>query len=353
MSFEDGWAAINLEMPKRVPRTEFSAHDYHYELVEAVTGIQVNMDSPIEVKLQACQAFVSAWNYDLLFWYQIEASEFGDLRTNMGHAEYAVAGSDFDADIQCPFDDPDDVLRFDPWEAYGEIDREALVQRYQTFYQWECDTFVDNVNMMGIYITLITGLTYIFGWEMLLTAAGVDPVGFGELTNRYASWIQQYYDALAEARIPVIWSHDDMVWAEGAIFQPAWYRQYVFPNYKKLWAPLIESGTKIIYVCDGNYTQFVDDIADCGAHGFWLEIFTDLEYITEKYGQSHSIIGNVDTRILLSGTKEQIRAEVERCLNLGKGCPGYFLSVSNHIPANTPVENALYYEQVYQELSQR
>ena len=25
MSYEDGWAAINLQMPKRVPRTEYSA----------------------------------------------------------------------------------------------------------------------------------------------------------------------------------------------------------------------------------------------------------------------------------------------------------------------------------------
>ena len=29
------------------------------------------------------------------------------------------------------------------------------------------------------------------------------------------------------------------------------------------------------------------------------------------------------------------------------------MAVGNHIPANTPVENVLYYMQVYQELSQR
>jgi len=38
---------------------------------------------------------------------------------------------------------------------------------------------------------------------------------------------------------------------------------------------------------------------------------------------------------------------------LGKDCPGYFMSVTNMIPSNTPVENALYYNQVYQELSRR
>ena len=80
---------------------------------------------------------------------------------------------------------------------------------------------------------------------------------------------------------------------------------------------------------------------------------SDLDAIVEKYGKTHVIGGNADTRILLTGTKGKIRAEVERCMARGRNCPGYFMAVGNHIPANTPVENALYYNQVYEELSRR
>jgi len=38
MSYEDGWAALNLEMPKRIPRTEYSA-TMHWDLMKVVTGI--------------------------------------------------------------------------------------------------------------------------------------------------------------------------------------------------------------------------------------------------------------------------------------------------------------------------
>ncbi len=62
---------------------------------------------------------------------------------------------------------------------------------------------------------------------------------------------------------------------------------------------------------------------------------------------------HADTRLLLYGTKAEIRAEVERCISLGRDCPGYFLAVGNHIPPNTPVENAIYYNQVYEELCYR
>ena len=41
MSYQDGWAAINLEMPSRIPRTEYSA-ERHWKLVEKVTGLKTS-----------------------------------------------------------------------------------------------------------------------------------------------------------------------------------------------------------------------------------------------------------------------------------------------------------------------
>ena len=38
---------------------------------------------------------------------------------------------------------------------------------------------------------------------------------------------------------------------------------------------------------------------------------------------------------------------------IGKDCPGFFMAVGNHIPSNTPVENALYYNACYEELASR
>ncbi len=352
MSYEDGWAALCLEKPKRIPRTEYSG-EKHWALIQAVTGIKVDVDSPSEEQDAASIAFMRAWNYDLFWSTGISRGEFGDLYTNMGHAEYAAGGVDWDDDVHTLFTDPEDVLTFDPWEQLGSPDKNDLSRRFERMYQANCQRHPFGVNMTGIYITLISGFIYLFGWEMLLLAVGTDPVRFGQLTNRYASWMQQYYDALAEADVPVVMVHDDIVWSSGPILRPAWYREYLFPNYKKYFAPLLESGKKILFTSDGNYDEFVDDIAAAGVHGFVLEPLTDMRAIVEKYGQSHAIIGNADTRILLNGSKDQIRAEVERCINLGRDCPGYFMAVGNHIPPNTPVENAIYYNQVYEELCWR
>lgn len=349
MSYTDGWAAMNLEMPARIPRTEYSA-DFHWDLIRTVTGIDVGVDSPDEIKRQGTLAFMHAWNYDFLWNTLIGDGEFGAYRTDMGHAEYAAGGVDRRDTIFSPFKDPEEVLSFDPWESLGLKNKAELIQRFEEHYRQSCAYYPDGVNMSGVYVTLVSGLIGLFGWDLLLLAAGLDPVRFGQMTLRYAGWIQQYFDALAESTVPVVMIHDDFVWASGGIFRPAWYREYVFPQYKRFVTPLRDSGKKVMFCSDGNFTRYVDDAAAAGVHGFVFEPLTSLEYIVEKYGQSHVIIGNADTRILLSGSQDEIRAEVQRCMALGRHCPGFFMAVGNHIPPNTPVENALYYNQVYEKL---
>lgn len=352
MSYIDGWAAINLEMPARVPRTEYSAAK-HWELVRKVTGIKVDEKSSYDIQRRAGNEFIKAWNFDFIWSTAIHKSIFNDICTNMGHAVYASGGVDYNNNIQCPFKEPEEVLNFDPWSVYGKRDTDEIINIFERSYKNNVENYPEAVNMTGIYVTCISGLIDIFGWEMLLIAAGADPVKFGDMTNRYASWIMQYFEALSQSNVPVVMIHDDMVWTSGNIFAPEWYRKYVFPNYKKYFTPLIESGKKIMFTSDGNYTQFIDDIAETGVHGFVMEPTTDMAYIAQKYGKTHAFVGNADTRILLSGTKEQIYNEVKRCMDIGKNCPGFFMAVGNHIPANTPVDNALYYNDVYESLCRR
>jgi hypothetical protein len=315
--------------------------------------MDVTNESPAESKQEARRAFVRLWNYDFFWSTLIGRGELGRFSTNMGHAEYAVDGSDRDEDVHALYDDPEDVLAFDPVDALGKKERSELSARFTEHYRANCAANPTGVNMTGTYITVISGLLQLFGWDMLLLAAGTDPRRFGTLTNRYGDWMLQYYEAMAECEAPLIMVHDDMVWTSGPFIAPAWYRQYVFPNFKRYFRPLKEAGKKIVFTSDGDYTMFIDDLVECGVDGFVLEPMTDLAYLAERYGKTHFFIGNADTRILLSGSKEQIRAEVERCMHIGKPYPGFFLAVGNHIPANTPVESCLYYNQCYEEMMMR
>ncbi len=352
MGYDIGWAALNMEMPKRIPRTEYSAES-HWELVSAVTGKAVSVESSDNEKREGRLAFTKAWDYSFRWSVLVHRGLLSGRKTSMGHAEYAAGGVDYNDDVACPFTDPEDVLNFDPEQEYGPVNAAALKSEYEAHYRRNCREYDDAINMTGVYITMFSGLIEIFGWDMLLLAAGLDAAGFGEMARRYEKWITPAFQAFADSDVPVMMSHDDIVWTSGPVVHPEWYRTYIFPAYKRLWQPVVDAGKRLVYTSDGNYTMFFDDVVEAGAHTFVMEPTSNMALFAEKYGQTHGFIGNADTRILLSGTKDQIRQEVERCMSIGRNCPGFFMAVGNHIPSNTPVENALYYNEVYEELAER
>lgn len=352
MSYRDGMDALLLRMPKKIPRTEYST-GMHYPLLTAVTGMPVSADSDSETKRRAVQAFEKAWNFGLTWCTNINGAIFGDFRTDMGHANYAINGSDFRKAGREVFASSEEVYAFSPFEQFGAPDRTVLTENFNRMYAARCDEHPDQVNMAGIYVTLMSGLIDLMGWNSLLLAAAEDSDEFGAMANRYAMWIQAYFDALAACDAPVVMMHDDIVWTSGAFINPTWYRKYIFPNYERYLEPLHRAGKLILFTSDGTYDEFIDDIAACGVNGFVMEPTVDMAAFAKKYGKTHAFIGNADCRILTFGSREDIRKEVERCVNIGRDCPGYFMAVGNHIPSNVPVENALYYNEIFQSLSER
>ncbi|HPI73707.1 MAG TPA: uroporphyrinogen decarboxylase family protein [bacterium] len=352
MSFQKGWAALHLQFTSRVPRTEYSA-DQHWPLVQAVTGVKVSADSPPDLQAQASAAFRKAWHYDLVWSIAVSREEFGEQYTEMGHAVYAHGGQDYLPAGAARWTDPEQILNLNPVQLFGIPNHHTLVSRFNSHYAEKCRQTPEAVNMTGIYITLISGLIYLFGWEELLVAAGTSGERFGALAERYRRWIQPYFNALADAQAPVVMIHDDFVWSSGPFLHPDWYRRFLFPSYRALFEPLRQAGKIILFTSDGDYTLFIDDLVACGVNGLVMEPFTDMAKVATSYGDRISFIGNADTRVLLSGGRDEIRNEVKRCMEIGKAHPGFFMAVGNHIPANTPVDNALFYQEMYQELSRR
>jgi len=349
MGYKHGMSALNLEMSDLVPRTEYSVTG-HYELIKKLTGIDGTQPGK---ENEAAIAMMKEWDISINWNILVHSFVFGQWKTSMGHAEYAYGGSDKNDNIYCPFKNEEEIFNFDLYEKIGVLNIGEWVKLFNNHYISQQNTYSDIVNMSGIYTTCMSGLIEIFGWDWLLECAGSDPERFGEVTNRYCAWINQFFIALAKSEVPTVMIHDDIVWTEGAFIHPDWYRKYIFPNYKKMFRPIIESGKKILFTSDGNYTEFIDDLAECGINCFVLEPLTDMRVIAERYGKTHSFIGNADTRILLLGKKEDIYNEVKRCMNIGKKYPGFIMAVGNHIPANTPVDNCLYYNDFYMQMRKR
>ena len=78
-----------------------------------------------------------------------------------------------------------------------------------------------------------------------------------------------------------------------------------------------------------------------------------MDYIAEKYGRTHVFIWKCGYQDFTCGHEGGNPCCGKALHGFRKKYPGFFMAVGTHIPPNTPVENALYYNEVYEKLSRR
>ena len=343
MSFERGWQAIHLQMPDRIPHTEYL---FHRPFIKQVTGY--DFEDPGEEQ-QALSAIAKALDYDFI--WSTYSRDWGLPETDMGRAKYYETEIPWHASY--PFKSVEEVLAFNPLEVVDLPSVGALATSVREYYERGQVVYPGAVFPGGFYNSVFTWNIKTFGWELFMVAAKTDSRRFEQILDQFTEISMMVVEAHIQAEVPIFLCHDDIVWASGPVFSPAWMREQVFPRLKRLWAPLREAHIKVLFCSDGNFDEFVDDLAEAGAEGFILEPLTDLKTIVERYGQTHVIIGNADSRILQFGSAEEIRAEVKRCADLGRNCPGYFFAVGNHIPYTVPIPSIDCYLEACREYGRR
>lgn len=242
---------------------------------------------------------------------------------------------------------PDATLRFEDienWQPFFGQDEAQLARSFSETYRREQAIVGDrSLALAGFYRTLVMWVLMLFDWDLFLEGVALEPERMGELLGRFGEMNLMIFRALARTDAPLVSSHDDICMTNGPVCNPAFYRRYVYPWYERFWSILKESGKKVIFFSDGNVDAVAEDIFACGADGIYGEPYTDLEGIARRHGRDRILWGNMDNRILMSGDRDAIRKEVDRCVAFGRDCPGYFYGVTNHIPWNVPVESVRYY----------
>lgn len=343
MSYERGWQALQLDKPDRIPHTEYL---FHRAFIRKVTGL--DLEDPSQ-SAQALSAIAKALDYDFI--WATYPREWGLPRTDMGRAKFYETEVPWHSSYA--FGSVEEVLAFNPSEKANLPGIDELSASVRTYYDWGRTAFPDAVFPGGFYNSVFTWNIITFGWELFMLAAKTDPARFGEILDQFTDISMMVVEAHIRAEVPVFLCHDDLVWASGPVFAPAWMREHIFPRLRRLWAPLREAGIKVLFCSDGNFDDFVDDLVEAGAEGFIFEPLTDLKYIAERYGRSHVIIGNIDSRILQYGSPDEIRADVRRCADLGRDCPGYFFAVGNQIPYTVPIPSVECYLEAIEEYGRR
>ncbi|MBU1945101.1 MAG: hypothetical protein KKE36_15685, partial [Actinobacteria bacterium] len=135
---------------------------------------------------------------------------------------------------------------------------------------------------------------------------------------------------------------DDLAHTGGCLVSPAVYRTYVFPFYRRIGDILEAAGLPFIFHSDGDITEVLDDLSDCGIkaiHPIEPQAM-DIVEVKKRFGDRFCIFGNIDLdHTLTRGSVPEVVEQVKERIRVLAPGGGYGLSASNSIPDYVKPEN--------------
>jgi uroporphyrinogen-III decarboxylase len=203
---------------------------------------------------------------------------------------------------------------------------------------------------LGIWCGSLLGrLRNLIGFEQIAVAFYDMPDLMHEMIDYMTDFSMRLMEkALKEIDYDYAMGWEDIAFNNGPMISPAMFKEFLYPNYKRIGDVLHKYGVDTIYTdCDGDINPIVDQWIDAGYSClFPVEVHggTDPVKLREKFGDRVKFIGGVDKMKLKYG-KSDILEEMKRLepvINQG----GFIPHVDHRCPPDVPYENYLYYLEI-------
>lgn len=157
------------------------------------------------------------------------------------------------------------------------------------------------------------------------------PRAFGALMERLTTMTVDYLRFQAEAGAQAVQLFESV----GDLIPPAAYEIYVQPSHERIFAELPDGLPAILFV---KGSPDIDRMLRSGAGVLSVSDEVSLGEVLRRGGGRVAVQGNVDHRILATGSGAEVEAAVRDCLAEAGG-RGHILNLDHGLLAETPFEN--------------
>jgi len=234
----------------------------------------------------------------------------------------------------------------------SKFDAEKVEADYDNHWKYYISLYGDMVFMPNHWEAIANfSLYFEYGYEAFLAATALYPEAVGRIywedavlaraRNEILLKLYEKYDVA-----PVLFCGQDICLNSGPMCAPIFLRKYYWPHAKYSLEPLVDGGIRLIHHCDGNVMPNVDDMIAAGFsgfQGFQYECGVDPFLIAEKksvLGEDLLFMSGLNvTRTLPFGTPEDVKDEVDYCIDYSGGGRNLLFFTSSSIGQEVPIEN--------------
>lgn len=180
----------------------------------------------------------------------------------------------------------------------------------------------------------------LMGMENFLTALITHPEECRILLHNIAGYAKKVFDRYLELGADVITFSEDLGSQRALLISPKMFREFFLPEYKFCFENILKEKKIINFHSCGCVNAIAGDLASIG-----VTILNpiqaranDLNKIKNDTKGRMALKGGIDTMLIMSGTPQEVRAEVIRVMEILKPGGGYICAPDQHLP-NMPEEN--------------
>lgn len=181
----------------------------------------------------------------------------------------------------------------------------------------------------------------------LLRDAMKDPDFVHELMEFTTQMSIRFGEAVYPLKVGVSYSEAP---ASCSLISPKIYRDFIFPYHEQIVDHFKEKkvGTGL-HIC-GFATPILEDMVNTGVTNISIDAPTDLAKAVEITRGRAVLIGNVNTNLFYSGSKEEMETAIKSCLEVAPKDSGYILASGCEVPGIAPPEKVDWFMEIVDRL---
>jgi uroporphyrinogen decarboxylase len=138
--------------------------------------------------------------------------------------------------------------------------------------------------------------------------------------------------------------------ASNSLISPKMYRSFVFPYHKQIADHFKAKKVGLgLHIC-GYAEPILEDMVNTGMTNISIDAPTDIAKAVAATRGKAVLIGNLDTNLFYSGSKDDMRRAIQHCLENAPADSGYILSSGCEVPAVAPLEKVDWFHELVDEL---
>ena len=140
--------------------------------------------------------------------------------------------------------------------------------------------------------------------------------------------------------------------ASCSLISPKMYRAFVFPYHKQIVDHFKARKVGVgLHIC-GYADPILEDMVNTGVTNISIDAPTDLAKAVEATRGKAVLIGNLNTNLFFSGSRDQMKAAITNCIDSAPSDSGYILASGCEVPGIAPLEKIDWFRELVDEIGQ-